>query len=769
MADAEDDSPIQVWEVLRAEGWRPYPDVICKQLQDCLTFTFQKGGVSYTIDTAHLTETSDSSIRQIRKQPQKGEESEDDEEIEEEEVPSKKGEESDDEEEEGGSKRGPESSKNDEDNSTKTTVGGSVARLFSNLFKSSAKSDQDSTADSDAVQDQKSEPLATAPPPHVAAPVHPPVTMPAPSAPPAVAPPNPKPKFNGVGMWQYQNEHGGWNFYPDDVNAKLRENSIYSYSTSKWPYTIDRNTMTQTNTSTGTVRPIRQFKFLPGKYKFLVPSWVKSRVDTSSAKVRDVNKGDKVTVTMVVCHDNRVRGQVQDGFITLYNLDKQKMIVSPKPHRPKRQNGTFYQWQNEYGKWNDYPHSVQAGLASNPVYTYTYKSRQYRVDTNLMQQTNLQTFVNRPVRIKPRHARSSSKQARNSAVRSSPPASPTYNFQHTTQATSPKKQAMGPQSQWQYLNEHNQWCDYPNEVNVALRNCPSGNFTYTHSSGRAYNIDLNSNSQKNVATSVQRKVRMKPGTGSSNQAQKQWQYLHADGKWKNYPDDVNSALIAKLHQPGSSDHTYTAGNNQTYRICLATMKQTALSTGTVRKVRLLSGTNVQIQPQQSIPVSTPKPPSSMTAWESITCPCNCDTMEGLKHLFHQRQQKNLDWNLEFVAASKLEQPGLLQSFNPGSNMQLLFHGTDESKVANISIEGLKLSFGSNGYLGVGLYGAPDPRKAYTYSSGKHGRYIFLAAYNLDNAKSGAFGTDKFQEYSVNSDNHVVVLWMIKVKLIQNVS
>eukprot|EP00493_Phyllostaurus_siculus_P004213 UN04233 len=100
-------------------------------------------------------------------------------------------------------------------------------------------------------------------------------------------------------------------------------------------------------------------------------------------------------------------------------------------------------------------------------------------------------------------------------------------------------------------------------------------------------------------------------------------------------------------------------------------------------------------------------------------------------------------------------------------MQLLFHGTDESKVANISIEGLKLSFGSNGYLGVGLYGAPDPRKAYTYSSGKHGRYIFLAAYNLDSAKSGSFGQEKFLEYSVNSINHVVVLWMIKVKLTQS--
>ena len=45
----------------------------------------------------------------------------------------------------------------------------------------------------------------------------------------------------------------------------------------------------------------------------------------------------------------------------------------------------------------------------------------------------------------------------------------------------------------------------------------------------------------------------------------------------------------------------------------------------------------------------------------------------------------------------MEQPGLLQSFNPGSNMQLLFHGTDESKVVNNSIEGYKKWRGSQSY------------------------------------------------------------------------
>merc|ERR1719195_320950 len=183
------------------------------------------------------------------------------------------------------------------------------------------------------------------------------------------------------------------------------------------------------------------------------------------------------------------------------------------------------------------------------------------------------------------------------------------------------------------------------------------------------------------------------------------------------------------------------------------MKQTTQSTGTKRKIRLkpLNSDNHSRKSKSKRKHKSKKRPNA-TPWESLAG--DCSTEEGLKSLFEERQaQTQQAWGkLKFVAASKVENHALLNRFKPGSKCSLLFHGTDEDKVANISIEGLQMSYGTNGNLGRGLYGAPNPCKAYTYTSGNLGRYIFLCAYNLDEAKSGSFGFshNKFLEYCVPS-------------------
>jgi len=268
---------------------------------------------------------------------------------------------------------------------------------------------------------------------------------------------------------------------------------------------------------------------------------------------------------------------------------------------------------------------------------------------------------------------------------------------------------------------------------------------------------------------------MKPGSGVVKSASghiiggSAWQFLNNKGKWVDYSDDVNAELSKRANE-SSGPFLYSAPNGRQYSICLATMKQTTQSSGTKRKIRLKpfnSNSNSHSKKSKSRKKPASKIRAGATPWESLAG--DCSSLEGLQRLFEARQADSKNWGkLKFVAASKVENNALLKRFKPGKQCSLLFHGTDEAKVANISIEGLQMSFGTNGNLGVGLYGAPNPCKAYTYTSGDHGRYIFLCAYNLDQAKSGSFGfsSGKFLEYCVPSDHHVVVLWMIKVEKVE---
>ena len=96
---------------------------------------------------------------------------------------------------------------------------------------------------------------------------------------------------------------------------------------------------------------------------------------------------------------------------------------------------------------------------------------------------------------------------------------------------------------------------------------------------------------------------------------------------------------------------------------------------------------------------------------------------------------------------------------------LLFHGCSPDAATNIQAEGLLMKFvGKHGrLLGVGLYGAPDPRKSISYCGPPSaiGRFLFVCRFNLAGASHGKpDGT--YHEYATFDEAKVVVLWMIKL-------
>ena len=98
----------------------------------------------------------------------------------------------------------------------------------------------------------------------------------------------------------------------------------------------------------------------------------------------------------------------------------------------------------------------------------------------------------------------------------------------------------------------------------------------------------------------------------------------------------------------------------------------------------------------------------------------------------------------------------------------LFHGCAEGDVANIQSSGLLLRFAKDGMLGRGLYGAPDPRKAESYCrNSKNGKFMFVCRFHLSNAQRAGPDTSHrnrvFNEFCVYNEQHVVVLWVIKLK------
>jgi len=158
-----------------------------------------------------------------------------------------------------------------------------------------------------------------------------------------------------------------------------------------------------------------------------------------------------------------------------------------------------------------------------------------------------------------------------------------------------------------------------------------------------------------------------------------------------------------------------------------------------------------------------------------------ETEEEARRLFYRRQDSvgastsltvesavmvvNADRLRSYLAASPAADTSPVRAHRKGDG--LLFHGCPEAAVANIQSDGLRMRFASSGMLGRGLYGAPDPRKSYSYCRGsRHGAFVFLCRFNLTTAEHAGPSTPHrntvFDEYCVYDERHVVVLWMLKV-------
>ena len=69
-------------------------------------------------------------------------------------------------------------------------------------------------------------------------------------------------------------------------------------------------------------------------------------------------------------------------------------------------------------------------------------------------------------------------------------------------------------------------------------------------------------------------------------------------------------------------------------------------------------------------------------------------------------------------------------------------------------------------LGRGIYGAPDPRKSIHYCKTDE-KYMFICRFNLSSAQHDGPSTPHrnsvYDEFCVDDERHVVVLWMLKLE------
>ena len=199
-----------------------------------------------------------------------------------------------------------------------------------------------------------------------------------------------------------------------------------------------------------------------------------------------------------------------------------------------------------------------------------------------------------------------------------------------------------------------------------------------------------------------------------------------------------------------------------------------------RKRKNVSPEPGSVQLSSFTPIS---PNDSMSKWVEMATN-NAVTEEAVKNLFRQRQPSTGSAGsvLKIVSAVKLVNDTALKGFNSRPSFDsdplgahrskgdtLLFHGTSDKAVANIQACGRPtLEFASNGMLGSGIYGAPDPRKSLQYTkNSQHGSFMFLCRFNMSGAKHAGPGTGHrntvFDEFCIYNNDHVVVLWMLKVK------
>ena len=156
-----------------------------------------------------------------------------------------------------------------------------------------------------------------------------------------------------------------------------------------------------------------------------------------------------------------------------------------------------------------------------------------------------------------------------------------------------------------------------------------------------------------------------------------------------------------------------------------------------------------------------------------------ETENKVRAFFTRRQQDaSAGQQLRIQSVVKVENARTLGRFqsagsfdnNPRTAHQqsgdtFLFHGTNSDVAANIQATGLLMQYSGNGMLGRGLYGAPDPRKSYTYCRTPD-KFMFICRFDLASAQHAGPNTNHrnsvFHEYCVYDERHVVVLWMLKL-------
>jgi len=130
----------------------------------------------------------------------------------------------------------------------------------------------------------------------------------------------------------------------------------------------------------------------------------------------------------------------------------------------------------------------------------------------------------------------------------------------------------------------------------------------------------------------------------------------------------------------------------------------------------------------------------------------------LRAFFERRQEGNSSLQIEWC--NRVENCRL-DAFKAkqGNRPTLLFHGTPERNVANISASGLLMEFCSG--CG-GIFGAMNPQTSLGYSAKAGDQRHFMALCIYDLPLAGA-APQEGAAYNVPTDDSAAVLWMLKVK------
>lgn len=158
-----------------------------------------------------------------------------------------------------------------------------------------------------------------------------------------------------------------------------------------------------------------------------------------------------------------------------------------------------------------------------------------------------------------------------------------------------------------------------------------------------------------------------------------------------------------------------------------------------------------------------------------------ETESELTDFFRRRQSSERGGRqLQIASAVKVVNNASLQRFTQSRQLHMhplkahrsgdtfLFHGCPQQSATNVQADGLRIGYASNGMLGRGLYGAPDPRKSLQYcKDSPNGKFMFVCRFHLKEAKHAGPGTahrnSVFDEFCVYDEKHVVLLWMIKLR------